>query len=182
MNISSKGLDLIQKWEGLKLEAYLDPVGIPTIGYGTIAYPDGRQVAMGDRISQEQADGFLLHECTSIYARVEELCKVPINQNQYDALVSFSYNVGVGAFGDSTLLIKLQQSNAAGAASEFLRWNKGTVNGQKVELQGLTNRRMDEKALFESAQAGGQSINVDTSPTTQQQVTWLEGYEVGGFY
>jgi lysozyme len=180
MNVSSKGLDLIKKWEGLKLEAYLDPVDIPTIGYGTIAYPDGRQVAMGDRISQEQADGFLLHECTSICARVEGLCKVPINQNQYDALVSFSYNVGVGAFGDSTLLIKLNQSNYAGAASEFLHWNKGTINGQKVELPGLTNRRIDEKALFESAQAGGQPIQVDTSPTTQQQVTWLEGYADNG--
>lgn len=180
MNVSTKGLDLIKKWEGLKLEAYLDPVGIPTIGYGTIAYPDGRQVAMGDRISQEQADGFLLHECTSICTRVEGLCKVQINQNQYDALVSFSYNVGVGAFGDSTLLKKLNQSDYAGAASEFPNWNKGTVNGQKVELPGLTNRRMDEKELFESTQSGGQPIKVDISPTTQQQVTWLEGFADNG--
>lgn len=180
MNISSKGLDLIKKWEGCKLQAYLDPVGIPTIGYGTIAYPDGRQVAMGDRITQEQADGFLLHECTSICARIEGLCKAPINQNQYDALVSFSYNVGVGAFGDSTLLRKLNESDYAGAASEFLRWNKGTVNGQMVELQGLTNRRMDEKVLFESTQTGGQPIEFDTSPTTQQQVSWLEGYADNG--
>jgi len=180
MNVSTKGLDLIQKWEGLKLEAYLDPVGIPTIGYGTIAYPNGKQVALGDRISQEQAHGFLLHECTSICARVEGLCKTPVNQNQFDALVSFSYNVGVGAFGDSTLLKKLNQSDYIGAASEFPRWNKGTVNGQKVELPGLTNRRMDEKALFESTQMGGQPIKVDTSPTAQQQVTWLEGYADNG--
>ena len=180
MNVSSKGLDLIKKWEGLRLEAYLDPVGIPTIGYGTIAYPDGRQVDMGDRITQEQADGFLLHECTSICARVEGLCTAPINQNQFDALVSFSYNVGVGAFGDSTLLNKLNQSDYTGAASEFPRWNKGTVNGQKVELPGLTNRRKDEKALFESSQTGGQPIKVDTAPTTQQQVTWLEGYTDNG--
>lgn len=180
MNVSAKGLDLIQKWEGLKLEAYLDPVGIPTIGYGTIAYPNGKQVAMGDRISQEQAHGFLLHECTSICARVEGLCTAPINQNQFDALVSFSYNVGVGALGDSTLLKQLNQSNYIGAASEFPRWNKGTVNGEKVELPGLTNRRMDEKALFESTQMGGHPIKVDTSPTTQQQVTWLEGYADNG--
>jgi lysozyme len=180
MNISPKGLDLIKKWEGCELEAYLDPVGIPTIGYGTIAYPDGREVAMGDRITKEQADGFLMHECASFCARVEELVTVPLNQNQFDALVSFAYNVGGGALGGSTLLRKLNQSDYAGAASEFLQWNKGKVNGQMVEISGLTNRRKDEKAVFESSQAGGQPVQIDTSPTPQQQVTWLEGYADNG--
>lgn len=176
MNVSSNGLAIIKKWEGCKLDAYLDPVGIPTIGYGTIAYPDGRRVAMGDQIVQEQAEGFLLHECTSICPAVERQVAVPLSQNQFDALVSFSYNVGLGAFGDSTLLRKLNQSDYAGAAEEFLRWNKGQVGGQTVELPGLTNRRRDERALFLSSEPAGAPLAVDPSPSPQQQVTWLEGF------
>ena len=180
MNISMACLDLIKKWEGCKLEAYLDPVGIPTIGWGTIAYPDGQPVAMGDRISQEQADGFLQHECNSIVPRIGRLVTVGLNQNQFDALVSFVYNVGGGAFAESTLLNKLNQGDYAGAAAEFPRWNKGEVNGKKVELPGLTNRRKDERALFESTAQGGKPVEIDTTPTPQQQVTWLEGYLDGG--
>jgi lysozyme len=180
MNISKTCLDLIKKWEGCKLEAYLDPVGIPTIGWGTIAYPDGEPVAMGDRISQEQADGFLQHECNSIVPRIGRLATVGLNQNQFDALVSFAYNVGVGAFAESTLLSKLNQGDYAGAAAEFPRWNKGEVDGKKVELPGLTNRRKDERALFESTAQGGTPVVIDTTPTPQQEVTWLEGYLDGG--
>jgi lysozyme len=180
MNISKTCLDLIKKWEGCKLEAYLDPVGIPTIGWGTIAYPDGEPVAMGDRISQDQADGFLQHECNSIVPRIGRLATVGLNQNQFDALVSFAYNVGVGAFAESTLLSKLNQGDYAGAAAEFPRWNKGEVDGMKVELPGLTNRRKDERALFESTAQGGTPVVIDTTPTPQQEVTWLEGYLDGG--
>jgi lysozyme len=179
MNISQNCTQLIKKWEGCKLEAYRDPVGIPTIGYGTIAYPDGTAVAMGDHISQEQAEGFLMHECAGIAPRIDRLVTVTLHQNQFDALVSFAYNVGVGAFADSTLLKKLNQSDYAGAAAEFPRWNKGEVNGQKVELPGLTNRRRDERALFESTQGGGAPVEIDLSPTPQQQVTWLEAYLEG---
>lgn len=180
MNISKACLDLIKKWEGCKLEAYLDPVGIPTIGWGTIAYPDGQPVAMGDRISQEQADGFLQHECNSIVPRIGRLVTVGLTQNQFDSLVSFAYNEGGGAFAESTLLNKLNQGDYAGAAAEFPRWNKGEVNGKKVELPGLTNRRKDERALFESTAQGGKPVEIDTTPTPQQQVTWLEGYLDGG--
>ena len=176
MNISSTGLALIKKWEGCELKAYIDPVGIPTIGYGAIAYPDGTQVAMGDQITQEQAEGMLLHECASISPRIEQLVTVSLSQNQFDALVSFAFNVGVGALGESTLLRKLNQSDFAGAATEFLRWNKGQVNGQTVELEGLTNRRRDESTLFQSAATAGEPIEVDTTPSPQQQVSWLEVY------
>jgi lysozyme len=86
----------------------------------------------------------------------------------------------VGAFAESTLLSKLNQGDYAGAAAEFPRWNKGEVDGKKVELPGLTNRRKDERALFESTAQGGTPVVIDTTPTPQQEVTWLEGYLDGG--
>lgn len=79
---------------------------------------------LGDTISQDQADAYLVNESTLIATRVEKLVTVPLNQNQFDALVSLAYNIGVGAFADSTLLRELNQSDFQGAAEQFLVWNK----------------------------------------------------------
>ncbi|OZH55730.1 lysozyme, partial [Hydrocoleum sp. CS-953] len=103
MQISQNCLDLIKKWEGLFLNAYLDPVGIPTIGYGTTRYPDGQVVQLGDRISERNAEAYLRYECSRVAREISGLIRVPVNQNQFDALVSFAYNVGTGAFQGSTL-------------------------------------------------------------------------------
>ncbi|MDJ0532783.1 MAG: lysozyme [Xenococcaceae cyanobacterium MO_207.B15] len=81
MNISQNCLDLIKKWEGFRSEAYLDPVGIPTIGYGTIRYPDGRKVGLGDTISEQVAEAFLLQDCEKFAQGVTDALSTAINQN-----------------------------------------------------------------------------------------------------
>jgi lysozyme len=132
------------------INAYLDPVGIPTIGYGsTYNYDAKRKVRLGDSITQEKAIEWLRRETKSIVPKIKALVKVPINQNQLDSLTSFVYNVGIGAFQSSTLL-RLLNSGAPKdqVAAQFDRWNKGTVRGEKVVLPGLTRRRKEEKALF----------------------------------
>jgi lysozyme len=179
MQISQKGLDLIEKFEGLYLKAYLDPAEIPTIGYGAIRYPNGKKVKLGDQITEQQAEAYLLHECSQFAQRVERLVTVPLNQNQFDALVSFCYNLGDGALAHSTLLRELNKKNYSGAAAQFPRWNKATVNGVLTVLPGLVTRRAEEKALFESTETGGTPIEVDTTPSPQEEVTWLESYRDG---
>lgn len=140
MQLNQAGINLIKEFEGCRLKAYKDPVGIPTIGYGRI-----KGVKMGDVITQEQADNYLVEEIAAEYAPgVERLVKVAINDNQFAALVSFAYNVGVGALGKSTLLRKLNTGDYAGAANQFLVWNKA---GGKA-LAGLTRRRGAERDLF----------------------------------
>lgn len=139
-------IDLIKGFEGLKLKAYLDPVGIPTIGFGTIKYPNDKAVTMADPdITEQQALDYLTHEINEKAKAVEKLVKVELNDNEYGALVSFAYNVGVSALGSSTLL-KLLNSGAdrRAVADQFLRWNKA----QGKELPGLTRRRQAERSLF----------------------------------
>lgn len=138
-------IDLIKSFEGLFLKAYLDPVKIPTIGYGTIKYPNGKAVTMADKpITEVQAIEYLTHEVNEKAAGVEKVAKVPLNDNEFGALVSFAYNVGSNALATSTLLKKLNAGDRAGAADEFLRWNK--AKGQV--LPGLTRRRTAERDLF----------------------------------
>jgi len=174
MFVSVNCLDLIEEFEGMILNAYRDPVGIPTIGYGTIRYPDGRKVQMGDEIAQRDAEAFLKFECDAVAKEVSALVRVPLNQNQFDALVAFSYNVGTGAFRGSTLLRELNQGRFATAAAEFLRWDKGTIDGIKQPLKGLARRRRRERALFLATTNQGEPITVDESP--QDRVTRLEGF------
>lgn len=178
MHISDVGVALIKKWEGCVLTAYLDPVDVATIGYGCIAYPDGRPVRLGDQITQEQADALLIDECEEKAAAISALITVRVNQNQFDALTSLAYNIGEGAFASSTLLRQLNASDYEGAAEQFLVWNKGTIDGVKVEIPGLTNRRREEKQLFESEAQPGEPILVSSTP--QKEATWLEAYNDQG--
>lgn len=144
--VNEAGIRLIEDFEGLILEPYLDAVGIPTVGYGTIKYPDGRSVSMKDKpITREQATEYLMHEVNEKASAVESMVKVPLNDNEFAALVCFAYNVGVGALSKSTLLKLLNsKTSKADVADQFLRWNKA---GGK-ELPGLTRRRQAEKSLF----------------------------------
>ena len=145
MKISDKGLKLITSFEGCILKPYKDSAGVPTIGIGTILYPNGHAVTMNDpEITDDQAKQFLQWEVDQKTASVNKLVVVPINQNQFDALVCFSYNVGVGALGKSTLLKLLNAGNTSGAAEEFLKWDK--AGGQVIA--GLTRRRQAERSLF----------------------------------
>ncbi len=142
--ISAKGTDLICGFEGLNLQAYDDGVGVCTIGFGTTVYPNGIQVKFGDQCTLEQAKSFMQHDLKRFEVAVSSAVKVPLNQNQFDALVSLTYNIGAGAFRNSTLLKFLNVSDYAGASQQFDVWIK--AGGQTV--QGLVNRRAIEKAYF----------------------------------
>lgn len=140
MKISSKGLNLIKSFEGLELKAYKDVVGVLTIGYGSV----GPHVYEGQTITQAQAETLLRKDVERFEKGVTDLVKVSINQNQFDALVSFSFNLGLANLKSSTLLRKLNSLDYLGAANEFVRWNRA---GGAV-VKGLTRRRMAEKELF----------------------------------
>jgi lysozyme len=144
--VNKAGIDIIKSFEGLHLKPYLCPANIPTIGYGSIKYPNGKKVSLKDpSITEQQALEFLQHEIDVKSKGVENLVKVDINENEFSALVSFAFNVGLGALGSSTLL-RLLNSNAnrVAVADQLLRWNKA---GGK-ELRGLTRRREAERSLF----------------------------------
>ncbi|HHH3224788.1 TPA: lysozyme [Enterobacter asburiae] len=144
MQTSEKGIALIKQFEGCKLTAYQDSVGVWTIGYGWTQPVDGKPIRAGMTIKQETAERLLKTGLVSYESDVSRLVKVGLNQGQFDALVSFAYNLGARSLSTSTLLRKLNAGNYAGAADEFLRWNKA---GGKV-LNGLTRRREAERALF----------------------------------
>lgn len=139
MKIGKKGISLIQSFESLRLKAYDDGVGVPTIGWGHT-----KGVKWGDTCTKEQADQWLLEDLAVAEKAVNAYVKVDLSQGQYDALVSFTFNVGTGALKSSTLLKKLNAGDYLGAADEFPRWNKG---GGKV-MKGLTRRRAAERELF----------------------------------
>lgn len=141
MKISQNGIELIKSFEGCVLTGYPDVGGVPTVGYGST----GPDVYIGMKITQAEAERRLAKELEHFENGVSNLVKVAINQNEFDALVSFSFNVGLGAFQRSTLLRLLNDGTERDiVSSEFLRWNK--VDGKPVE--GLTRRRKAEQALF----------------------------------
>lgn len=147
MKISQIGLDFIKKHEGLRLNAYLDQVGVPTIGYGNTQYENGKKVQMGDKITLQRANELFSYFVNQFAFKVNKLVRVPLTQNQFDALVSLSYNIGIGNFGKSTLLKKLNVNPANPSISaEFAKWKYG---GGKV-LPGLVKRRAQEYKLYNS--------------------------------
>ena len=140
MNISKNGINLIKEFEGLKLEAYKCPAGIWTIGYGHT----GKNVFKGLKINQEEAEKFLINDLEIHSNYINKLIKIPINQNQFDALISLEYNIGYNAFKNSTLLKFLNEKKYNKAAEEFDKW----VYSNKRKLNGLIKRRKKEKELF----------------------------------
>ena len=156
-SINARGIELIQHFESClepigngRYRAYPDPAHgwkVPTIGWGTVGYPDGSKVKRGDVISQQYADELLAWEVGEKSEGVRELVKVKLNDDQFSALVAFSYNVGLGNLKSSTLLRKLNAGDFVGASMEFERWNK--ANGKT--LPGLTRRRLSEQRLFAGA-------------------------------
>ena len=144
MQTSPDGIALIKKFEGCRLTAYQDSVGVWTIGYGWTNHVDGKPIRAGMTIKQETAERLLKTGLVSYESDVSRLVKVRLKQGEFDALVSFTYNLGARSLSTSTLLRKLNAGDYAGAADEFLRWNKA---GGKV-LNGLTRRREAERALF----------------------------------
>lgn len=152
-SISRKGLDIIKKFESLVLHPYLDSVGVATIGWGTTHYPNGKAVTMKDRgITEQQAEEFLNYEVQQISLSLNKsiaVNRISLNQNQYDALVSFAYNVGVGGLLGSTLFKKVKVNpKDPTIKDEFEKWIYGTVNRKKIKLAGLVKRRGLESELY----------------------------------
>ena len=144
MKTSSSGTSLIREFEGFVASAYLCPAGVWTIGIGTTVYPSGSKIKKGDTCTLDQAHEYLAHDMIEFEKTVSDSVKVPLSQNQFDALVSLTYNIGSTAFKNSTLLKKLNAKDYTGAADQFLVWNKG---GGKV-LKGLVRRRDAERSLY----------------------------------
>lgn len=144
MTTSRVGINLITSFEDLVLTAYDDGVGVWTIGFGTTVYTNGVKVKKGDVCTLEQAKAFFTYDLKRFEAAVNSAVKVPLSQNQFDALVSLAYNIGEAAFKGSTLLKKLNAKDYQGAADQFPRWNRG---GGQV-MKGLVRRRAAERELF----------------------------------
>jgi lysozyme len=140
MKTSPNGISFIEAWEGCRLVAYQDIVGVWTIGVGHT----GSDVVRGKRITQAEADAILAADLAKFERTINAEVRVPITQNQFDALVSLAFNIGSGAFRSSTLLRKLNGGDIGGAAKAFLSWNHA---GGRVSA-GLTKRREAEMNLF----------------------------------
>jgi len=146
MRLDSKGYDLIKTFEGLSLKPYKCEAGVSTIGYGNTFYTNGVKVTMSDApITQEKANEMLKVIADSFALKVSKIVPSGLTQNQFNALVSFAFNLGVQALTNSTLLrlVKINP-NDGNIAKQFLRWNQA---GGKV-VDGLTKRRIKESALY----------------------------------
>lgn len=140
LTLSPAGLELIRSFESFSATVYICPAGKPTVGYGHVVKPAER---FARPINREMAENLLLRDCWWVERVVNDL-PLPLEQHEFDALVSFVFNVGSGNFADSTLRRKLVAGDKAGAADEFLRWDR--AGGKR--LAGLTSRRGAERAMF----------------------------------
>lgn len=144
MQISFNGVKFIQNEEGFRGTAYLDTGGVWTLGYGT-TWIDGKPVEQGMTCTEQQATLYMEAHLAAVQTAINQLVKVPLSQNQFDALASFTYNLGERALASSTLLKLLNQYQYSAAAMQFDRW----VNDNGKPVPGLVARRRRERALFE---------------------------------
>ena len=144
MNISTPGIDLIKAFEGCKLEAYQCSGNVWTIGFGHT-----RHVEEGDKITQKVADYFLEYDLAMVETHCKRLITVPLKQHQWDAIVSWCYNLGCGNLRASTMLRVINAGEMDKVSEQIVRWDK--VKGKP--LAGLTRRRLAEALLFDSGKA-----------------------------
>jgi lysozyme len=143
VNISEKGKSLIKSFESLELKAYKCSANVWTIGYGHT-----KNVKQDDVITEAQADCYLMQDLYETEKAINKLVRVPLSQNQYDALCSLVFNIGSYAFSKSTLLAKLNVGDYVGASEQFRGWNKITQSNKKIISAGLVRRRQTEEDLF----------------------------------
>jgi lysozyme len=158
MKVSDKAVSMIKHHEGVRQKAYRCPANLWTIGIGHVLYPEQARLKMEDRMlvplrpednrtfTMEEVDAILKSDLARFERGVEQYCPVVLTQGQFDALVSFAFNVGLGTLQRSTLRQKINRQDFEGASSEFLKY---IMAGGKI-LKGLQNRRNDERALFNS--------------------------------
>lgn len=142
MKLNDQGIDLIKKFEGCRLDAYLDVAGIPTIGWGTV----GTDIHLGLSWTQEDCDKILIADLDHVQSQVKKVLQVDLTDNEFSAICSLIYNIGIGNFKKSTLLDCLNEREWDLAAAEFPKWDHA---GGRV-VAGLLKRRMAEKELFET--------------------------------
>jgi len=160
MKTSPAGRAFVGLHEGLRTTAYRDAIGVWTIGYGHTAMAGEPKPEAGMTVTAVQADAILGRDLERFEASVEKLLRVPVTQNEFDALVSFAFNLGAGNLGASTLLRKLNAGDKVGAAAEFGKWNKA---GGRV-LAGLTRRRAEERSMFANGVYPGVSAGIPRVP------------------
>lgn len=148
--ISAAGVTGIIKHEGMVRTAYVDPVGVVTVCAGHT-----RTAKLGQKLSAEQCERLLREDLSYAENAVRRLVRVPVTQNQYDALISWTFNFGEGKLATSTLLRKVNANDCWGAGAEFAKWTKGRVRGELVVLPGLVKRRADERKAWESGCGNG---------------------------
>ena len=163
--LSQQGVDLIKGFEGFRSKLYDDAAGHCTVGYGTLVHTgecDGRaaEAPYAKGITEVQATQLLAQKAQEFEKTINDKVQVALNQNQFDALVSFVYNIGGNNFNQSTLLKVLNQGNYGAVPAEFKKWTKARQNGKLVDLPGLVKRRQAEAELFQKAQAMAQSLAV----------------------
>lgn len=146
-SIPTIALNLIKEFEGFESQAYVDTDGTPVIGYG-LSKIAGKSVQLGDRISTKQAEQALNSQMAIIQEELKKAIKVNLSDHQLSAVASLAFNVGVDSLKESTLIRKINAQDYAGAANEFLRWDKANVRGNLVQLPGLSRRRQAERKLF----------------------------------
>lgn len=176
--LSPQGVDLIKGFEGFRARLYNDPVGHCTVGYGTLVHKGNCNSGASEQpylngITQERATELLGQSAVGFQKTVNAQVTVPLNQNQFDALVSFVYNVGPDNFQKSTLLKLLNQSRYDAVPTELRKWTKGRQNGQLVDLPGLVRRRSAEADLFQRpAAATAQSFSTPATPLDRGYEFW----------
>ena len=150
MTASQKCVDLVKHFEGLFLEAYVCPAGVMTIGYGSIMWPDGTRIQKGQKVTPDAAEKLLMWELNKKGTVINSYIKnTKINQDQFDSLLSFAYNLGLGNLNSSTLLKKVRLNpNDPTIRDEFMKWTKARVGGKLTELRGLVRRRKAEADLY----------------------------------
>jgi len=145
MEISKEGIALIKRFEGCSLSSYLCQANVPTIGFGST-----KGVKMGMEISQERAEALLLEDVADFEDAINEIVQVPLQQNQFDSLVAWCFNIGKSAMKSSTCIKVLNASQFEKVPSEIKRWNKVTIDGVKQVSDGLVRRREAESLLFKN--------------------------------
>lgn len=164
MNLSDAGLEAIKRFEGRSLTAYQDVAGVWTIGYGTTRYRNGDAVRPGDAITADEAEALLRDQVEDYADAVRQLVKVPLTPSQFDALTSWTYNLGAAALRDSTLLKRLNAGEYREAADEMLRW----VNAGGRPIEGLRRRREAERAMFLDGYSAPSSADAAGRPSAIQ--------------
>ena len=166
MKTSEAGVDLIKQFEGCKLTAYKCPAGVWTIGYGHTTMAGEPTVVEGMKITAVEATNILKRDLKKFEAGVDAVVKVPLEQHQFDALVSFAFNVGLGALGKSTLLRKLNAGDYAAVPAELMKWTKA---GGK-ELPGLVRRRRAEAGMWRGVDDTTQDVRAVPDEPPQKTI------------